>query len=292
MPGFAVFLVVRRSKSPSMRLWPVEVWSTAGTSTQSSSSHPVTVFLMCFYLFSSTRGLDSSTALEFVQALRIATDIARITTAMSVYQASETVYNKVCVIYEGRMVYYSPASLVRQYFVDMGYQPANQQITPDFLVAVTDPNARTARKGYKKRVPRTPDEFTEHCGKSNVLQVNQQDMNPYLREFVGKPNCASAYLEGAQAEHATTSSRKSAYVISISMQTKAVMVRRLQTLKGSTGDQIANVVAFMIQAIVVGTVFLRIPNTTATFFSRGDVLYLFVVPSLLSTAPFLTLHLL
>jgi len=52
-------------------------------------------------LFSSTRGLDSSTALEFVQALCIATDIARITTAMSVYQASENVYDhfdKVCVM--------------------------------------------------------------------------------------------------------------------------------------------------------------------------------------------------
>ena len=205
---------------------------------------------------------------------------------MSVYQASETVYDhfdKVCVIYEGRMAYYGLASLARQYFIDMGYQPANRQTTPDFLVAVTDPNARIARAGYENRVPRTPDEFAEHYRNSNVWQVNQQDMTAYLREFVGKPNRASAYMESARAEHATTSSKKSAYVISIPMQTKAVMVRRLQILKGSAGGQIANVVAFMIQAIVVGTVFLRIPNTTATFFSRGGVLYLFVVPSLLST---------
>ena len=134
---------------------------------------------MCFYLFSSTRGLDSSTALKFVQALCIATDITRITTAMSVYQASKTVYDyldKVCVVYEGRMVYYGLASLACQYFIDMGYQPANRQTTPDFLVAVTDPNARTAREGYENRVPRTPDEFAEHYRKSNVWQVNQQDM--------------------------------------------------------------------------------------------------------------------
>jgi len=62
-------------------------------------------------LCSSTRGLDSSTALEFIQALcittDITTDIARITTAMSVYQASKNVYDhfdKVCVIYEGQIV--------------------------------------------------------------------------------------------------------------------------------------------------------------------------------------------
>lgn len=174
------------------------------------------------------------------------------------------------------MVYYGPTSLARQYFIDMGYQPANRQTTPDFLVAVTDPNARMARVGYETRVPRTADEFVEYYRASNIWQINQRDMSAYLTEFVGQPQRASAYRDSAWAEHATTAKKKSAYVISIPMQTRAVMLRRLQILKGNAAAQIANVVAFMIQAIVVGTVFLRIPNTTATFFSRGGVLYLFV----------------
>ena len=210
---------------------------------------------------------------------------------MSVYQASENVYDhfdKVCVIYQGRMVYFGPISLAREYFIDMGYQPANRQTTPDFLVAVTDPNARIAREGYESRVPRTADEFVEHYRKSNIWQINQEDMDAYLREFVGKPQRASAYMESAWAEHAATSKKKSAYIISIPMQTRAVMVRRLQILKGNLGGQIAQVMAFLIQAGVVGTVFLRIPNTTATFFSRGGVLFLFV-PSPLSISFNLTL---
>lgn len=214
------------------------------------------------------------------------------TTAVTVYQASENVYDlfdKVCVIDEGRMVYYGPTSLARQYFIDMGYQPANRQTTPDFLVAVTDPNARIAREGYESRVPRTADEFADHYRKSNIWQINQEDMHAYRMESVGKPQRASAYMESARAEHATTSNKKSSYVISIPMQTRAVMVRRLQVLKGNAAAQIANVVAFMIQAIVVGTVFLRIPNTTATFFSRGGVLYLFVPFPSLSLVPTVTL---
>ena len=191
-------------------------------------------------------------------------------------------FNKVCVVYEGRMVYYGPAALARQYFIDMGYQPANRQTTPDFLIAVTDPNARTARKGYENHVPRTADEFAEHYRKSNIWQINEEDMDAYLAEFVGKPQRASAYRDSAWAEHATTSSKKSPYVISIPMQTRAVMVRRLQILKGNMGAQIATIAAFMIQSLVVGTVFLRIPNTTETFFSRGGVLYLSVF-SLVST---------
>jgi ATP-binding cassette subfamily G (WHITE) protein 2 (SNQ2) len=40
-----------------------------------------------------------------------------------------------------------PAVLARQHFIDVGYQPANQQTTLDFLVTVTDPNARIVREG-------------------------------------------------------------------------------------------------------------------------------------------------
>ena len=228
---------------------------------------------------SSTRGLDSSTALEFIQALRNGTDTANITTIATVYQASENVYDlfdKVCVVYEGRMVYYGPTSIARRYFIGMGYQPANRQTTPDFLVAVTDPNARIVREHYESCVPRTADEFVEYYRKSNVWKVNREDMNAYLREFVGKPQRALAHRKSARADHATTAGKKSAYVISIPMQTRAVMLRRLEVLKGNAAAQIVNVVALLVEAIVVGTVFLRMPNTTATFFSRASVLYLFV----------------
>jgi len=75
------------------------------------------------YLSSSTRGLDSSTALEFVRALRIATDTFRLTSVLCLYQAGESLYrhfDKVCVLYEGQMAYFGPADQARQYFIDMG----------------------------------------------------------------------------------------------------------------------------------------------------------------------------
>ena len=64
----------------------------------------------------ATRGLDSSTALEFGNALRNATDSFKYTTVASLYQASENLYSlfdKVCVIYQGRMAYFGPASQAR-----------------------------------------------------------------------------------------------------------------------------------------------------------------------------------
>lgn len=59
-------------------------------------------------------------------------------TIVSIYQAGEGLYelfDKVCVVYEGRMAYYGPANKARQYFIDLGYEPANRQTTADFLVA-------------------------------------------------------------------------------------------------------------------------------------------------------------
>jgi len=87
---------------------------------------------------SSTRGLDSSTAFDFVHALRRVTDEAHVSTLVSIYQAAESLYqhfDKVCVIYEGRMVYFGDADKARQYFIDLGFEPAHRQTTPDFLVA-------------------------------------------------------------------------------------------------------------------------------------------------------------
>lgn len=56
------------------------------------------------------------TALEFVQALRIAINIARQSTIVAIYQAGESLYqhfDKVCVIYEGRQVFFGPADKAR-----------------------------------------------------------------------------------------------------------------------------------------------------------------------------------
>lgn len=72
----------------------------------------------------STRGLDASTALSFVEALRAYTDLSGRTTLISLYQASESIYNlvnKVIVFDQGRVIYQGPAQEAKKYFVDLGY---------------------------------------------------------------------------------------------------------------------------------------------------------------------------
>ena len=190
--------------------------------------------------FSSTRGLDSSTALEFVRILRTVTDVNKLTTVVSLYQAGEQlfeVFDKVCIIYEGKQVFFGPAKQAKQYFIDMGYVPANRQTTPDFLVSVTDAGGRITQPGVSRPVPRTADEFAAYFKRSEFNRLNQQDMETYLKEFVGKPERADAYRQaGLQLSGGT-----SPYVTSIAVQAREVMRRRVQIIRGS----------WLVQAILV-----------------------------------------
>ncbi|KAF8497411.1 ABC-2 type transporter-domain-containing protein [Russula emetica] len=224
----------------------------------------------------STRGLDASTALEFVRALRIATDVARFSTIVSIYQAGESLYqhfDKVCVIFEGRMTYFGRADQARQYFIDLGFEPAHRQTTADFLVAVTDPTARIVRDDYKGRVPQTPAEFASAFLASGAAIENRMDMDSYRNEFVGKPERALAYQQSVYAEHATTARKGSSFTISIPMQTRAVMLRRLQILRGNLATELTVVITFITQAIINGTVFYRMKDETSEYFSRGGIIF-------------------
>ncbi|KAJ8595721.1 hypothetical protein M405DRAFT_806639 [Rhizopogon salebrosus TDB-379] len=251
----------------------------------------------------STRGLDSSTALEFIQALRIATDIGRVTTIVSLYQAGEQLYNlfdKVCVISEGRMVYFGPAKEARQYFLDMGYEPYHRQTTSDFLVSVTDPNARNFRDGFEGTAPRSTEDMAAYFLASPLGQANRQSIEDYRHLCVDKPERKEAYRLSAVMEHARHAPKSNSYTISIPMQVRAVMVRRVQIIKGDIVSQLVQLFAQIFQAIVMGTVFYHLPDATSGYFSRGGILFFALffgalsamaeIPSLFAQRPVVLRH--
>ncbi|OSX63435.1 hypothetical protein POSPLADRAFT_1074039 [Postia placenta MAD-698-R-SB12] len=234
----------------------------------------------------STRGLDASTALEFVRALRLATDIGRSSTIVSIYQAGESLYtlfDKVCVIYEGKMAYFGPADRAREYFINLGFEPANRQTTADFVVAVTDPNGRIVREGYEARAPRTADEFAQRFLESEMGARNRADIEAYKEESARTPEKALEYRESHRAEHAKTTPPSSSFITSIPMQARALMLRRIQIIQGAKGAQIMQTGSFILQAVIVGTIFLRLEDSTAAYFSRGGVLFFALLFAALST---------
>lgn len=163
------------------------------------------------------------------------------TTVVSIYQAGESLYrifDKVCIIYDGKMAYFGPANQAKQYFINMGFEPAPRQTTADFLVAVTDPNGRIVRSGFDSRTPRLAIEFAQHFRHSKIAELNRQDVETYLQEFVDNKEKMEVYQSSAQQTHAAHTRRGSPYIISLPMQVRALMVRRLQILKGGYVAQV------------------------------------------------------
>ncbi|KAI0316079.1 pleiotropic drug resistance ABC transporter [Amylostereum chailletii] len=222
----------------------------------------------------STRGLDASTALEFVTALRTATNQAKLTTIVSIYQAGESLYkqfDKVCLLYEGRMAYFGPADVARQYFIDLGFDPAPRQTTADFLTAVTDPNARTIHTGFEHRAPRTAGEFADAFLNSSLGGSNKTDMKVYKAD-ISTQSHAKHYEASVLAEHAKTQRDGSLYIISIPMQFRAVALRRFQIIRGDVSKLLLNISTYVLQAVITGTVFLKLKASTDEYFSRCSVL--------------------
>ena len=148
---------------------------------------------------------------------------------------------------------------------------------------MTDPNGRIVREGYENRVPRTAAEFVEYYRRSEIYRLNREDMSAYHDQFVGKPERVHHYRQSVKDEHAKHSNKKSPYIVSIPMQASALMRRRVQIIRGGIAAQVIQLVSFIVQAIIVGTVFLRLKDTTQTFFSRGGVLFFSLLFAALST---------
>lgn len=133
----------------------------------------------------STRGLDASTALEYVSSLRSMTNAAQVSTAVALYQAGEQLYqlfDKVLLIDGGRCCYYGPAENAKKYFQDLGFDSPDRWTTADFLTSTTDPHERHVKEGWEDRIPRSPDQFGDIFAKSEQHQQNLREIADFEQE--------------------------------------------------------------------------------------------------------------
>jgi len=133
----------------------------------------------------STRGLDASTALEYVHSLRSLTNMAHISTSVALYQAGESLYDlfdKVVLIDEGKCLFYGPSDDAAAYFEGLGFCRPQRWTTADFLTSVTDPHERQIREGYEDRVPRSAEQFETAFKKSQIFESNIHDVETFEAE--------------------------------------------------------------------------------------------------------------
>lgn len=98
--------------------------------------------------------------------------------------------------------------------------------------AATDPNARMIRPGMQGVVPHTADEMASYFKSSTYGQLNRSSIDSYHKLYVNKPDLKAVYDRSATSEHARHALNSQPYILSIPMQVRAVMRRRLEILKG------------------------------------------------------------
>ncbi|CAG9988747.1 unnamed protein product [Clonostachys byssicola] len=235
----------------------------------------------------STRGLDSASALRFVQTLRLSSDTAKMASCVAIYQGSQAIYDlfdKATVLYEGRQIYFGPADAAKAFFERQGWVCPPRQTTGDFLTAVTNPLERQAREGMEARVPRTPDEFERYWRESPEYAKLQLDISTYEQKHSTQPesHSISQLRENKAAFQGKHTRPESPFMISVPSQirltTKRAYQRIWNDLSGSLSPPIVNIVI----ALIVGSIYYGTPSDTSGLTSKGATLFMAILLNALS----------
>lgn len=220
-----------------------------------------------------TSGLDSSTAVEFLQMMRAFTDQTRCATAMSIYQGSDTIvrlFDKVLVINSGRQIFYGPIVEAKAYFESLGFLCSPTTTTTDFLNSMSaDPEVRIVKELQEVQVPRTPADFESAFRQSRHYLA--------VQELIRK----------AKSLPFQESYGKIVYPLSLVQQIWLCARRQSRVLFTDYQTWRIEMICIVVQSLVLGTLFRNQTHSTQSLFIfASSLFYSVLVPALQSMAEF------
>ncbi|OJJ38758.1 hypothetical protein ASPWEDRAFT_48910 [Aspergillus wentii DTO 134E9] len=228
--------------------------------------------LIC--LDNPTNGLDSSTALEFMEMMREWTLQSQCVTAMSVYQGSDTIvpyFDKVIVINSGRQIFYGTIQDAKEYFLSLGFECSSATTTTDFLNSMSaDPEVRRVHEARQNQVPRTADEFQ-----------NEFRRSPHFNEL-------QSSVQRAKALPVVPRSGKSThYALPLYQQIAYCTTRQVRIIKHNYSALVTEAICIVVQSLILGTLFRDQSRSTGSLFIFASALfYSVLVPALQAMAEF------
>ncbi|KAL8814211.1 MAG: hypothetical protein Q9223_006549 [Gallowayella weberi] len=216
----------------------------------------------------STRGLDASTALEYVESLRTLTNMAHISTSVALYQAGESLYDlfdKVVLIDEGRCVYFGSTDNAAAYFESLGFQRPARWTTADFLTSVTDPHERKIREGFADHIPRSAEQFEAAYKNSDAFKATKNDVAAFEQELEAQRK--------ERLENQSKATKQKNYTLPFHKQVWECTIRQFFIMFGDQLTLTGKWGGILFQALIVGSLFYNMPQTSAGVFPRGGVIF-------------------
>ncbi len=178
----------------------------------------------------STRGLDASTALDYVKSMRVLTDLLEATMFVSLYQASEGIweqFDKVLVIDEGRCVYFGPRTEARQYFIDLGFADRPRQTSADYITGCTDQYERIFQEGRDaSNVPSDAEALEAAYRKSRFFTEAIEERKAFDAVATADAKATQEFRQAVvEAKHRGVR-QKSQYTVSYAAQVQALFLRQ------------------------------------------------------------------
>lgn len=230
-------------------------------------------YLQCWD--NATRGLDSATALEFIRALKTQAEVMDVTSLIAIYQCSQDAYDlfdNCILLYEGYQIYSGPANKAKDYFVRMGYECPARQTSADFLTSLTNPAERIVRKGFSKKVPRTPKQFYDYWNASPERKQLVEEVEAHI-DHCATNSVAKEFADAHRARQADHTRKKSSFTVSYWMQIRALMHRNWLRMKGAPGIALTGLFGNIIMSLILSSLFFNLKPDTSSFYTRGAAMF-------------------
>ena len=222
----------------------------------------------------STRGLDASTALEYVKAVRAITDKLGLSSILTLYQASNDIYNlfdKVLVLDQGSQIYYGPRAQARPFMEDLGFVCDDAANVADFLTGITVPTERSIRDGYETRFPRTYEAVRDSYLRSDIQTAMSKELD--FPNTDKAKLCTDEFRRRVQMGKAKGLPKNSVLTVSFLDQVRACVLRQYQVLWGDKQTFLIKQASTIIQALVSGSLFYAAPSNSSGLFTKGGTVF-------------------
>ncbi|KAI9794245.1 MAG: hypothetical protein M1816_006171 [Peltula sp. TS41687] len=230
----------------------------------------------------STRGLDASTALQFVKAIRAMTDMLGLATIVTLYQASNAIYDlfdKVLVLDEGKEIYYGPMEDARPFMESLGFVCDPSANVADFLTGVTVPTERRIREDFVYRFPRTADAIREEYQKTLIKTDMDKELSYPITTAAKR---STDEFKGAISyDRNRLLPKRSPFTVSFGQQVRACVIRQYQVLWGDKMTFTIKQSAALIQAFVVASLFYNAPSDSGGLFLKSGAIFFALINNIL-----------
>eukprot|EP00042_Codosiga_hollandica_P052355 m.662678 g.662678 ORF g.662678 m.662678 type:complete len:1576 (+) comp58477_c0_seq2:48-4775(+) len=229
-----------------------------------------------------TKGLDALVSLQMMKLIRTVARVMGITVVAAQYQPSQEIFehfDKVCVLAEGKCLYFGPTSDALPYFEGLGISCPARRTVADFLVSLGT-----------KLVTATPSSSNSDLSMAGseadltslTPQVAPDSINDLAEAYRGSPQAqavsvrvdAGVNLEGATSGKESQDFLTQPQYVPKRTQLSVLLKREWLLLTNQPQAMISRVVRFVILATLCGALFLRLdlqyPNGA---YSRSGLAY-------------------